>query len=140
MSKRISDFFDNRLVAIVYNFLDILVHGRSNNVILREIAGTETAFRALMKSWFAHSSLFAILKAFAAFQRTPGVPGLDLPGLDIPMIARGLGAEAHRITSAADLPEAFHAAFQAAMSRPGPVLIDVAVDPDVGSLFGEPAS
>ena len=42
---------------------------------------------------------YGILKAFAAFQRTPGVPGLDLPGLDIPLIARGLGADACRISS-----------------------------------------
>jgi len=53
------------LVAFVFNFLDILAHGRSNNVILKEIAGSEAAFRSLMKSWFAHSPLFAILKSFA---------------------------------------------------------------------------
>jgi benzoylformate decarboxylase len=83
---------------------------------------------------------YGILKSFAAFQGTPGVPGLELPGLDIPQVARGLGAKAHRITSAVDLPEALHDAFQQAMSRPGPVLLDVAVDAEVGALFGEPAS
>ncbi|MDH4158250.1 MAG: PglZ domain-containing protein, partial [candidate division Zixibacteria bacterium] len=65
LAKRISDFFDSPLVTFVFNFLDILAHGRSNNVILKEIAGTEGAFRSLMKSWFVHSPLFAILKAFA---------------------------------------------------------------------------
>lgn len=66
LAKRIADYFDSPLVSIVYNFLDMLVHGRSNNVILREIAGTEAAFRSLMKSWFVHSSLFSILRAFAS--------------------------------------------------------------------------
>lgn len=66
LAKRVADLFDTPLVAMVYNFLDFLVHGRSNNVILKEIAGTEAAFRSLMKSWFVHSSLFAILKSFAA--------------------------------------------------------------------------
>jgi CheY-like chemotaxis protein len=66
LAKRIADYFDSPLVSIVYNFLDMLVHGRSNNVILKEIAGTEAAFRSLMKSWFMHSSLFSILRAFAA--------------------------------------------------------------------------
>lgn len=66
LAKRVADYFDSQMVAIVYNFLDFLVHGRSNNVILKEIAGTEAAFRSLMKSWFLHSSLFAILKSFAA--------------------------------------------------------------------------
>lgn len=65
LAKRVSDFFDSSLVTMVFNFLDILVHGRSNNVILKEIAGTESAFRGLMRSWFIHSSLFSILKSFA---------------------------------------------------------------------------
>jgi CheY-like chemotaxis protein len=65
LAKRISDFYDSNLVTFVFNFLDILAHGRSNNVILREIAGTEAAFHSLMKSWFVHSPLFTILKAFA---------------------------------------------------------------------------
>ena len=63
--KRASDFFDNQLTTFVFNFLDILAHGRSSNVILREIAGSEAAFRSLMKTWFTHSPLFGILKAFA---------------------------------------------------------------------------
>lgn len=65
-AKKVSDLFGTPLISMVFNFLDILVHGRSNNVILKEIAGTESAFRSLMKTWFAHSSLFEILKSFAA--------------------------------------------------------------------------
>jgi benzoylformate decarboxylase len=83
---------------------------------------------------------YGILKAFAAFQGTPGVPGLDLPGLDIPAIARGFGAEAHRVTSPAVLPAAYADAFRAARARSGPVLLDVVVNPEVGALFGEPPS
>ncbi|MEA3297725.1 MAG: bifunctional response regulator/alkaline phosphatase family protein [candidate division Zixibacteria bacterium] len=66
LAKKVADYFDSPVVSFVFNFLDILVHGRSNNVILKEIAGTEAAFRSLMKSWFEHSPLFSILKAFAA--------------------------------------------------------------------------
>lgn len=65
LARRASDYFDSGVVTMVFNFLDILAHGRSNNVILKEIAGTEAAFRSLMRSWFVHSPLFAILKAFA---------------------------------------------------------------------------
>jgi benzoylformate decarboxylase len=81
---------------------------------------------------------YGILKAFAAFQRTPGVPGLDLPGLDIAAIARGMGAEALRITVAADLPDACGEAFTSAWKRRCPVLLDIVVDPEVGDLFGQP--
>lgn len=65
LAKKVTDLIGTPLVSIVFNFLDILVHGRSNNVILKEIAGTEAAFRDLMRTWFVHSSLFEILKAFS---------------------------------------------------------------------------
>ncbi|UCD95248.1 MAG: PglZ domain-containing protein [Candidatus Zixiibacteriota bacterium] len=65
LARRIADFYQSDLIAFVFNFLDILAHGRSNNVILKEIAGSEAAFRSLMTSWFVHSPLFTILKAFA---------------------------------------------------------------------------
>jgi len=65
LAKRVADFYDLQLATFVFNFLDIMAHGRSNNVILKEIAGTEAAFRSLMRSWFVHSPLFAMLKSFA---------------------------------------------------------------------------
>jgi len=65
VAKRIADFYDSPVATFVFNFLDILAHGRSNNVILKEIAGSEAAFRSLMRSWFVHSPLFAMLKSFA---------------------------------------------------------------------------
>lgn len=82
---------------------------------------------------------YGILKAFAAFMRTPGVPGLDLPALDIVAIARGFGAEAQRISKREDLPGAYAAAFQTALARQQPVLLDITIDRHVGALFGEPA-
>ncbi len=66
LAKRAADYFESPIATFVFNFLDILAHGRSNNVILKEIAGTEAAFRSLMRSWFVHSPLFSILKTFAS--------------------------------------------------------------------------
>jgi len=66
LAKRVADYYQSNLVAFVFNFLDILAHGRSNNVILKEIAGDESAFRSLMNSWFLHSPLLTILRSFAA--------------------------------------------------------------------------
>ncbi len=65
LAKRIADYYEQPMTAFVFNFLDILAHGRSTNVILKEIAGTDAAFRALMKTWFTHSPLFRILKSYA---------------------------------------------------------------------------
>jgi hypothetical protein len=50
---------------MVFNFIDILSHGRSESEILRDIAPDEAAFRALTTAWFKHSSLFDILKAIS---------------------------------------------------------------------------
>jgi CheY-like chemotaxis protein len=54
-----------RLVASVYNFLDIMAHGRSHSQILKELAPDEAAFRSLMASWFEHSSLYEVLRKVA---------------------------------------------------------------------------
>ncbi len=48
--------------VMIFNFLDILAHGRSQSDILQEIAPDESAFRSLMRSWFVHSALFEILQ------------------------------------------------------------------------------
>jgi CheY-like chemotaxis protein len=49
-------------VALVFNFLDMLTHGRSESDLLRELAPDESAFRSVMRSWFLHSTLFEALK------------------------------------------------------------------------------
>jgi CheY-like chemotaxis protein len=56
---------DLRLVIGVYNFLDIMSHGRSQSAILKELAPDEAAFRALMRTWFEHSTLLELLREAA---------------------------------------------------------------------------
>ena len=60
--KQVDSYRGIDLVAMVFNFLDILAHGRSQSEILQEIAPNESAFRSLMRSWFVHSALFDILQ------------------------------------------------------------------------------
>ncbi|MGQ9604116.1 MAG: T9SS response regulator signal transducer PorX [bacterium] len=50
------------LIAMVFNFVDIVAHTRSESVVLKELLPTESAYRSLTKSWFTHSVLFEILK------------------------------------------------------------------------------
>jgi hypothetical protein len=57
---------DVDLFALVFNFIDVLAHGRSESSILQEIAPDEAAFRTLARSWFEHSALFEMLKQMAA--------------------------------------------------------------------------
>ena len=62
LAKKIKTYSNLPLLSVVYNFVDILAHGRSESEILQEIAPDEAAFRSLMKSWFIHSHLFELLK------------------------------------------------------------------------------
>ena len=51
--------------VIVYNFLDILSHARTETDVVRELTENEAAFRSLTRSWFEHSDLYTILKLLA---------------------------------------------------------------------------
>jgi hypothetical protein len=57
-----SNLFSNDLNVIVYNFVDMLSHARTDMAMIRELAPDESAYRSLTQSWFEHSPLFDILK------------------------------------------------------------------------------
>ncbi len=57
---------DPAVLGLVFNFIDVLAHGRSLSPILQEMSPDEAAFRSLARSWFAHSNLLEILKRLAA--------------------------------------------------------------------------
>jgi len=66
--KKLGSLKQKRFICIVYNFIDLLSHQRSENDILMEIAPDEAAFRSLTTAWFDHSVLLDILK-FAANEK-----------------------------------------------------------------------
>jgi hypothetical protein len=51
--------------AFVFNFIDLLTHGRSESGILYEVARDEIALRAITRQWFQRSALFSVLKEAA---------------------------------------------------------------------------
>jgi hypothetical protein len=51
--------------AFVFNFVDLLTHGRSESAILYEVARDEIALRTLSRQWFERSSAFALLQEAA---------------------------------------------------------------------------
>jgi CheY-like chemotaxis protein len=65
LAKKVENYLPSQLTAIVINFVDVLTHGRSSNVLLKEIVPDEAAFRALMLTWFEHSTLYETLKMLA---------------------------------------------------------------------------
>ncbi len=60
--RKIDSYKNEKLVVLVYNFLDLLAHHRSKDQILQETIPDEEAFRAFTKHWFVHSSLYETLK------------------------------------------------------------------------------
>ncbi|MCP4521671.1 MAG: bifunctional response regulator/alkaline phosphatase family protein [Cytophagales bacterium] len=52
----------NDLNVLVYNFVDMLSHARTDIKVIKELASDESAYRSLTKSWFEHSSLLELLK------------------------------------------------------------------------------
>lgn len=67
--KKLADQFnkivDNDFTAIVYNFVDMLSHARTDMEVIRELADDEAAYRSITMSWFEHSPLRDILKKIA---------------------------------------------------------------------------
>ncbi len=63
--ENISNLMNTDLNVIVYNFIDMLSHARTEMEIIRELADNESSYRSLMLSWFEHSSLFDIIKYLA---------------------------------------------------------------------------
>lgn len=52
----------NDLNVLVYNFIDILSHARTEQKMLQELVPNEAAYRSLTKAWFQHSPLLLLLK------------------------------------------------------------------------------
>jgi hypothetical protein len=67
--KKLADQFnqikDNDLNFIVYNFVDMLSHARTEMEVIRELASDERAYRSLTVSWFEHSPLIDIVRKVA---------------------------------------------------------------------------
>jgi len=97
------------------------------------IQGLWTAARKKLRVVFLvlDNHEYAILKSFADFEQTPGIPGLDLGGIDFAGLASGYGVPC-RVAGADDLADALRDAFAA----DGPRMVVVRVDPKVPPLLG----
>lgn len=61
----IHNLMANDLNVIVYNFIDMLSHARTEMEVLKELAGDEISYRSITQSWFEHSPLHQSLKKIA---------------------------------------------------------------------------
>lgn len=65
IADNIQNLTQSPFSAVVYNFVDTLVHSRSDSDVLKQLAPDEAAFRSLTESWFQHSSLLRIFQELA---------------------------------------------------------------------------
>jgi len=68
LNDSVSNLMTNELNVVVYNFVDMLSHARTDMQMIRELASDDAAYRSLTLSWFEHSPLYDLLKFLAQKQ------------------------------------------------------------------------
>ena len=63
--ETIPNMLQNDFNTIVFNFVDMMSHARTESKIIRELAGNEAAYRSLTASWFLHSSTIDFFRTLA---------------------------------------------------------------------------
>ena len=56
---------DYDLNVVVFNFIDMLSHARTDSKMIRELASSDAAYRSLTESWFRHSSAGELFRRIA---------------------------------------------------------------------------
>ena len=62
LSNNLKQSLQNDLTTIVYNFVDMLSHSKTEMEMIKELAANDKAYRSLTNSWFINSPLFEIIK------------------------------------------------------------------------------
>ena len=65
LNAQLTKLLANDLNVVVYNFIDMLSHTRTESKMIRELASTEAAYRSLTLSWFRHSPVRDLLRELA---------------------------------------------------------------------------
>lgn len=76
---------------------------------------------------------YGILKEFALLEKTPNVPGLDLPGLDIVSLAKGYGTKACYAEKVDEIQAAFK---QALKDKKALTVIEIPINKKIHKLLG----
>jgi len=64
--RKLADNFrsqkDNDLTVLVYNFVDMLSHSKTELEVIKELASNDKSYRSLTQSWFKNSPLLDIIQ------------------------------------------------------------------------------
>ncbi|MEQ9261660.1 MAG: bifunctional response regulator/alkaline phosphatase family protein [Owenweeksia sp.] len=62
LAENIANLSGNQLNVVVYNFVDMLSHAKTDMKVIRELADNDKAYRSLTLSWFQNSPLMDIIR------------------------------------------------------------------------------
>ncbi len=63
--QQLNQIKNNDLNVVVFNFIDMLSHARTESRMVRELANNESAYRSITLSWFRHSVMADLFKILA---------------------------------------------------------------------------
>ena len=63
--QQLNTLTKNDLNVVVFNFIDMLSHARTESKMVRELASNESAYRSITLSWFRHSVISDFFKQLA---------------------------------------------------------------------------
>ncbi|MBQ4029536.1 MAG: bifunctional response regulator/alkaline phosphatase family protein, partial [Prevotella sp.] len=63
--QQLNQFKNVDLNVVVFNFIDMLSHARTESRMVRELANNESAYRSITLSWFRHSVMADLFKILA---------------------------------------------------------------------------
>lgn len=62
LAKNFNKIKENDLTVVVYNFVDMLSHSRTEMEMIKELASNDKAYRSLTLSWFKNSPLLEMIQ------------------------------------------------------------------------------
>ena len=65
LMQQFNNMQQRQLNVVVFNFIDMLSHARTESKMVRELANNESAYRSITQSWFTHSVISELFKALA---------------------------------------------------------------------------
>ena len=63
--QQLNQLDKNDLNVVVFNFIDMLSHARTESKMVRELANNESAYRSITLSWFRHSVIADLFRQLA---------------------------------------------------------------------------
>ncbi|MDY4890301.1 MAG: bifunctional response regulator/alkaline phosphatase family protein [Prevotella sp.] len=70
LMQQLHNISQNDLNVVVFNFIDMLSHARTESKMVRELANSEPAYRGITHSWFCHSVVIDLFRALSQIDCT----------------------------------------------------------------------